>query len=87
MPAVWCKIKGKETLCDFFVATKTKSYLMQVINSPGAKSGQGTVEWINGGLDQHDSSDSVTTNPMPFDLHDIGLLFPHSNISALLPSV
>lgn len=44
MPAVWSKIQAKETACDFSVATKTNSDLMQVINCPGAKSSQGSVE-------------------------------------------
>lgn len=44
---------------------------MQVINWPGGKSGRGTVEWINGRLDQHDSSDIVTIHPMSFDLRNI----------------
>lgn len=81
MPAVWCKTqtekkKRKETLCDFSVATKTKSDLMQVINCPGGKSGQRTDEWINGRLDQHDSSDIVTIHPMSLDLHNIKAIMP-----------
>lgn len=62
--------RGKR-LIWFFCAAKTKSDLIQVINFPGGKSGQGTVEWINGRLDQHDSSDIITIHPMSFDLHNI----------------